>query len=218
MRRIVLFGVSVASLLLLTYAGVLLAFSVPITSEMFTENPSVPQGARALIVPLDPRDAIHTAADGGEASLIMRGEASGTFPSSATDVRLGRALLYIPEGANGTVDVEGHTIDLAGFSGGSTGWVVMGAGASDPWFSATEDTLGRVDHFESPTKIGALFLGGALGFVAPLVVIILTHRGAGRRLQPQAAPFCRECRAPLAPGTEFCTRCGAWSKGETPNA
>lgn len=235
--RLVLFGASIASLLLLTYAGVLIAFSVPMTDEMSAANPSVPAGARAVVVAIQEPTSVPTIAAGDDPALLLHGDDEGSFPTAAKDVRLGRALAYVPSGANGSIEVEGHTIDLAVISGGAEGWVAMGAAEAEPWFTNADETLGVVEKFETPTKLGALFGLGAVGFVAPLVFIIATHRGARRDRKAAAsdapasgskaaatvgsstsASACRECRAPLAPNAEFCMRCGAWTKGDPAHA
>lgn len=220
MRRGILFATSIASLLLLTYAGVLLAFSVPLTDEIHAANPDVPQGARAVVVPIGDAASVKTLLRNESPALLLQGDADGSFPTGATDLRMGRALLYVAPGSTGNVTIDNATIDLAAFSGGSEGWILRGSAEQDPWFSATDATLGEVARFETPAKLGALFAGGALGFVAPLVVVILTHRG-GRRAPGSSAPaalVCRECRAPIAANAEFCMRCGAYTQGNAANA
>jgi len=220
MRRAILFGVSIASLLLLTYAGVLLAFSVPITDEMAAANPDMPRDARAVVVPIAAPLEVRTRATGDEGALIMMGHAHGTFPTAASGVRIGHALAYVPEGSNGTLEVDNLTLDLAALSGGQEGWIAMGDAETEPWFSPASGTLGRVERFETPAKLGSLFAGGALGFVTPLVLVIVTHRGSRRGNGP-ATPgimVCRECRSPLAADAEFCMRCGAYTKGDAAHA
>lgn len=221
MRRLLLFGVSIASLLVLTYAGVLLAFSIPVSDEMAAANPDAPRGSRALVVPIAAPTSVATRASGAEGTLLLRGDADGAFPTAAKDVRMGRALVYAPAGANGTVDVDNVTLDLAAMSGGFEGWILRGDAETDPWFAPADQVLGAVESFETPLKLGALFAGGTLGFVAPLVLMILTHKGsrrAGAAPDPLAHAMCRECRAPLAPNADFCMRCGAWAKGDAANA
>lgn len=222
MRRFVLFGLSISSLLLLTYAGVLLAFSIEVTDDVVAANPGVPSGSRAVVVPLGDPTEIATLLDGTKADLLVQGETDGGFPTGATNVRIGRALAFVPEGSNGTLAVPNAnvTLDLGALSGGAEGWILRGDGETDPWFSPTGRTLGRIETYETPGKLGALFALGALGFVAPLVYIIVTHKGA-RRGAAEGAPrpgvaICRECRAPMTPDATFCMRCGAYTQGGEP--
>lgn len=201
-----------ASLVMLTYAGVLLAFSVVVSPEMAAAEPGTVTGSRAIVVPIaDPRTITVRSAD-EPGALILTGNASGSFPSGTTDPRIGHALLYIPAGANGTGEIDNVTIDLAAASGGAEGWIARGAGETEAWFAPADATVGEVARFEPRGRIGWLMAAGAVGFVAPLAALIVTHRGGAKRGADMT--MCRECRAPLAGGSDFCVRCGAWRADE----
>jgi hypothetical protein len=214
--RWLLFGVALASLVLLTYAGVLFAFSVPVTEDLAAGEPSLTPGTRAVTVPISGKDAVHTLSQGGVADILVWGDSSG-FPASTQDTRIGRAALYVPANANGTVQVGNSTLDLATFSGGVEGWIVQTSDAPEPWFSARDITVGKVNQSVTSAELATLLAGGMVGFIAPLVFIVLTHRG-GKPTAPGGPPsgLCRECRAPLATTSTFCTRCGAWNAAEGP--
>lgn len=199
------------SLVLLTYAGVLLAFSVEVPEDA-ARDIEAPAGARAVVVPIASPASVRVRGDGEPGALLATGEAAGSFPSGATDVRMGRALVHVPAGANGTFAHGNATIDLAAASGGAEGWLIAGPDDA-PWFAPADATLGEVVRFESPARMGLLFGVGTFGFVAPLIALIVTHRGAKRAPDAPVA-FCPECRAPMAGSAEFCMRCGAWRARE----
>lgn len=223
-RRWILFGLALASLVVMTYAGVLFAFSVPVTDEMLETNRDLPDAGRALVMPIVDARSVRTHASAGDGVLLVRGESEGTFPAGATDLAMARALAYV-EPMNGTyepanlslVDVPTSrgtsdlTIDVASLAGGATGWIVMGTGETEPRFFAKDDVLGEVARFASGTTLGLTLALGFLGFVAPLVGIILTHRPSGKRGAPTIV--CRECGAPFPHNGEFCLRCGAYKAG-----
>lgn len=225
-RRWLLFALSLASLVVLTYASVLTAFSVDVSAEMEAANGGeVRAGGRAVILPLVDPSGVATLARDGEGALLVGGTKEQSFPASARNVSLGRALAYVSPGANGsyspaTIELanvtmangtQNLTLDVAALAGGRSGFLVKGDREADVRFLEREDVVGRVDHFESTGSLGLLFLSGGLGFVAPLVVLIATHRASGRRLAPGAVEIaCRECRAPLAKDSDFCMRCGAY--------
>lgn len=215
-RRWLLFGLSLGSLVILTYASLLVAFSVPVDGE------------RALVAPVVDPTLVKTHGRDGEGELLVSGEGEGAVPSTASNVSMGRALAYVSPGANGTyspaslalADVPAEngtrnlTLDVATLAGGASGWIVLDEGAEEPRFVRRDDALGTVARFESTVTLGSYLALGTVGFIAPLVALIATHRGAGRKGAAGAAVnACRECRAPLAPNDAFCTRCGAYRSG-----
>lgn len=237
-RRWPLFVLSLGSLVVLTYAAVLLTFSVPVTDAMVEANrlPGAQEPnarERAIVLPLTDPTLVPTFAARGEATLghpgalLASGDPSASFPASATNVSLGRALAYVSRGADGTYAVstlnltdvpvaDGNgtstvnlTIDVPALAGGGTGFIVKGDAEREPRFVPLDEVVGQVARFEARSSIGWLFASGAFGFVAPLVFVVLTHRGAGRK-GPAGMAVCRECRRPLAPGADFCSACGAW--------
>lgn len=222
-RRWLLFALSLASLSAMSYAGVVLAFSVRVTPEMVEANPDLTQGGRAVLVRVADPALVRTHADSGEGALLVAGERSGSlFASSATGVTMARALLYVDASAasaNVTLigvpsrgGATGLTLDPAQLSNGTAGWVVMGSGESAPRFFAQHAVLGEVSRFASATTLGATFAAGLLGFLLPLVAVVVTHKPSGRRGAPEIA--CRECGSPMQGGADFCLRCGAYRAGE----
>lgn len=235
-RRWLLFLLSLGSLVILVYVGVAFAFSVPVTGEAEAANRApdadVPrEGLRALVVPAVDPSTVPTFAENGTGfggtpgALVAVAEETSTFPAGARNVTLARALAYVPpEGAavNATVnltEVPGAggngtagnlSLDLARLAGNRTGFVVKADNEAEPRFVEAPRVLGQVERFESPGSLMLALASGSFGFVAPLVLIILTHRGAGRRGGGGALPVCRECRAPMPAEESFCTRCGAW--------
>lgn len=235
-RRLVLALVSVASLVVLVYAGVLTAFSIPVTPEMEAAarlpgaaEPAV--GQRVLVVPVPDPTLLGTVAQDGNGTLILVGE-SGTFPSGARDASIVRALAYVAPTANGSyfpatltlnvtrVDANGSatrenvTFDVAALAGGRAGFLVKGDAEPSARFAETSRVVGHVARFEPGVGLVTLFALGATGFAAPLLVLIFTHRASGRPgVQGVPAGVCRECRAPLAASAGFCYRCGALVEG-----
>ena len=208
----------------MTYAGVLMAFSVPLTPRMLDANADLPEAGRAIVVPVpDPR-AVRTHALHGEGAYLLAGRNDGSFPSGTRDASLARALAYVapqegvydpPEltfagvaSRNGTSEL---TVDVAALAQGASGWIVMGSNEEEPRFFARDEVVGEVVRFVSSSGLGTLFASAFVGFVAPLVFLVATHRPAGRAGAPIA--MCRECRASMSPSAEFCLRCGAY-RGE----
>lgn len=211
MPRWLLFVVSLISLVVLTYAGIVLAFSVPVTDEMVAANPSAPAGSRAVVVPVVAPEVVGTLATNRTPSYLMVGDSEGSFPTSARNVRMGQAIAHVPAGSNGTLDVANMTFDLANMTEGHEGWIIRGENETEAWFATKEEVLGEIARYESPGHLTLLFSAGGLGFVAPLITIVATHRGGKRPGAPELV--CRECRAPLASDAEFCMRCGAFKTG-----
>lgn len=228
-RRWLLLLLSLASLVVLSYAAIVVSFSVPVTSEMAQAN-AAPEldGKRALILPMGdpalvptfvaPQDARERDAPG--AFLVVASQPAD-FPASTEDASLARALAWVPAGANDTLVLAGVparngttnlSLDLAALSGGAAGFLVKGDAEDAPRFVTEAQVVGQVARYDTSLSVLALFVTGSIGFVAPLLLLVITHRGAGKR-GPQAGGLhvCAECRAPLGPGMEFCTRCGAWA-------
>lgn len=213
-RRWLLFGLSLGSLVMLTYASLLFAFSVP-----------VGEGSRALVAPVVDPTLVDTHARDGQGELLVSAEQRGSVPSTSVGVAIGHALAYVAPGANGTYSPAVLTLsnvttangtrelrlDVPALAGGASGWIVQGESEDGPRFVPRDAALGTVSRQESTFELMAYVALGLVGFVAPLVALIATHRGAGRPGAPSNA--CRECRAPLDPDDPFCTRCGAFRGG-----
>lgn len=237
-RRWLLLAVSLVSLTILLYGGVSLAFSVDVDGDMERANrlpgqPAPADGQRALVLPLvEPRE-IATFEKGGEAvlghpgALLVLGDDDGTFPASAVNVSLARALAYVEPGPNGTYAplalsgvpmVEGEnatttnlTLDVGALAGGRSGFVVKPDALAEPFFVVPEDVVGQVAQFESQGDAFLLLFLGAMGFVLPLIALIVTHKPSGKPgVGPGSGPICPECRAPTMAGHDFCARCGAY--------
>lgn len=227
-RRWLLFGLALGSLVLMTWAGVLLAFSVPLDESARAENPEAGEATRAIVVPANDLAGVATFASGREPVLLAAGTQEGSFPVSAQNVSLGRALARVTPTENGSYEpatleladvpttngTTNLTLDVAALAGGASGFVVLSRGEAEPRFVSDEQILGEVAAFESTTGLWTRFGMGLLGFLAPLVVLVVTHKGGRRAGAGEGAGLvgCRECRAPLPPRSEFCTRCGAWTK------
>jgi hypothetical protein len=214
-RRWWLAVVSVASLVVLIYAGVFTAFSVPVTTGAHA-------GTRALIVPVADATAIPTVRMDGNGTLIVIADPGASFPAAAGNVTIVRALAYVTPTADGTyvpanetfnLSGAATTLDIAALAGGKSGYLVYDEDAkTNATFATTDRVVGAVSRFDASTQLVAYFIIGSFGFVIPLVVLMATHKGAGVRGPPAgvARDSCPECRAPVPPGQDFCTRCGAW--------
>lgn len=210
-RRFLLIALAVVALGALMYASVATALSVPVTGEMDRANraPGSPPlaGTRALLVPIPDPTRV-------EGDLLVAGETPSGFPSGARNATMGRVLAYVAPTANGSYVpasrvVENGTVDVAVLAAGRSGFLVKGDAAPDVWFVETGDALGSVARFETWASLVALYSFGSIGFVAPLVLLIVTHRATGRPGVPAEVAGCPECRAPVAAGQEFCYKCGA---------
>lgn len=224
-----------ASLAVLVYAGVSLAFSVPVDDETaagFAGVEGAPRaGARATVVPVVDAAVVETLARGGDGralgfagTLLAYGEPDGSVPATAEDVRIARALAFVTPDANrsdelalenvplldenGTLVAANLTLNVTHLAGNATGFLMKVDRSNETFFVAQDRIVGEVARFDAPSKAIALFVAGALGFVAPLVALIATHRASGAR--GPAEGVCRECRAPMSPGADFCLRCGAY--------
>ena len=217
-RRWLLFGLSLASLLAMTYAGVSLAFSLKVTPDVADANPEAKLGSRMIVRQVAAPEAVRTAAEGGEGDLVVSGLNAAGFVAQATNVTVGHALAFVRPDANGTyanasvVSRGNETVNVTALAAGGTGWIVQGANEPAPRFVPAASVLGVVDGFQNATLLPGLFTLAVVGFLAPLVTIVLTHRGGGTRGAPAAANLCRECRAPLASNVDFCIRCGAYAR------
>ena len=224
-RRWWLVALAVGSLVVLLYASIALALSVTVTPEMEAANrvPGAPPlaGARALLVPLaDPLRA--------KDQLVVAGGTESGFPSGAQNASMGRVLAFVAPTANGsyvpaTLEltnvsmVENGTatrgnlsVDVTALAAGRSGFIVKGDAEARPRFVEESGVLGAVARYETPLSLLAMFSFGGIGFVAPLVVLILTQRRRGVAGVPAQVGGCPECRAPVEPGAGFCMRCGAW--------
>jgi hypothetical protein len=235
-RRWWLVLLSVLSLVLLVFAGVVAAFSAPVTPQMERANraPGAPEpaaGERALVVPLTDVTLVPTfknglGADlGHNGSLLLLGDPGAAFPASADNRSLARALAYVAPTANGSYDpatiaFEGlpgagnATVDVASLAGGKSGFLVKGDAEANVTFVDRDHVVGSVAGFESSTLVYASLALCAFGFIAPLVALIRTHAPRGKP-GVGGAVACPECRAPVALDADFCTRCGAWTKGRS---
>lgn len=218
--RWLLFTVSVCALGLMTYGGVLFAYSVPLSPAMLDANPDLPAAERVIVWPRGAPETLPTHAADGRGAYLVIGYANGTMPAAATHARLARALIFVEPGAStgATVDLvdvpsangtTNFTIDVGARSGGAAGWIVMGAGEDAPWFVGRDAVIGPALRLASNAELALLLVGGFLGFLAPLAVVVATHRP---RASPERAGalYCRECRAMLPASATFCLRCGAY--------
>jgi hypothetical protein len=201
---------SIVSLATLVVAGVTTAYSVPVAP-----------GQRALVVP--PADATRIP----PGTLVAVGDPGATFPAGTLNSSIVLALAYVAPTANGsyvpaTLDANlggrNATLDVAALAGGKSGYLAHREGDANATFVETGRVLGTVSRYAASSSIVALFVGGSVGFVLPLVVLMATHRGTGRPGVPagMAAGACPECRAPVPAGHGFCTRCGAWLQEAPP--
>lgn len=146
LRRRLLRILALVSLATLVYAGVSLAFSVPVMHTAVEANESplggVPPASRAVVVPVSDPALVATLHDGTETFLGYHGAflAYGTpgriFPAGADDVRLGRALLFLPADARPETAADA---DATGDGTGSTNASDDGADASAPAENSTTD-------------------------------------------------------------------------------
>lgn len=228
-RRWLLIALSLSSLVVLSYAGIAVAFSVPISEEMAAESAldgSGPRaGERAVIAPIVAANDVRTwARDADNASLLMVAERAAIFPAAAEHPSLVRALAYVSVLHNlsyaaptielvGLPSAEGPfnaSVNVTSMAAGQNGFFVKSDASREIRFVPTTRVVGQVTGFESSGWVFGLVAVGAAGFVAPLVALIFTARPprAVRVGIPGAA--CPECRRPLPAAADFCTACGAW--------
>lgn len=240
-RRWLLVALSLSALVLLVYAGISVAFSVPVTDQMesasrLPDATDPHQGTRAVVVPVvDPTTVPTLRVPGDEntsgypGAYLLIAERTADFPASSQNASIVRALAFVAPTANGSYEpafielvgvpsgntTENVTLDVAKLAGGKTGFFVKADPARDAQFIETSRVVGQIARYDNEIQVWLLFAAGGFGFVAPLVLLILTHRGSSRRGAAVALTgVCPECRAPITPGAEFCLRCGAWLSRE----
>lgn len=245
-RRWWLVLLSLASLVVLAYAGVFSAYSVTVSPEMeraerLPEASEPRAGARALVVPISDAAQVPTfnnalaKSSGRNGTLLLVGDPDAAFPAVVKNASIVRALAYVTPTANGTfvpsdisftdlpradgnrTKTSNVTVNVTALAAGRSGFLVKADADENVTFVPTSNVAGAVARFDPAPALVSLFAFGAFGFVAPIVVLIVTHRGVGKRGIAGAgavAGICPECRQPLAAGAEFCLRCGAWLKGD----
>lgn len=239
-RRWLLGILALGSLVLLAYASVLFAYSVPISERMENESrlpgDDEPRtGQRALVVPVLnlaglPTAYNHTATgDDRPGTLLLVSDDDANFPAGVSNASVVRALAYVTADASGTIQVTGIpardgdnatttnlTLDVANLAQGRTGFLVKADATPDVRFVPENDVVGQVAHFEPTGDLVMLLVVGAAGFVLPIVALLATHRPSGK---PGIGDvICNECRGPTNANLDFCTRCGAYKKGRGGNA
>jgi hypothetical protein len=181
---------------------------------------------------------VPTLASGGDperhpGALLLVAEGDPDFPAAADNASIVRALAFV------TVDGEGRptpaTVNLTGVSlreGGNatrrnvtldvaplvagargSGWLVK-PDAADPAevrFVPEGRVVGTVEGYDTLGGLLTIILLGSVGFVAPLVFLVMTHRPSGRPGVGEV--LCPECRGPMPGASDFCPRCGAWKRG-----
>lgn len=216
-RRWLLFGLSLSSLLAMTFAGVSLAFSLKVTPDMAEADPDAKLGTRMVIHLIGDPAEVRTLSADGDGDLVVTADAGAAFVARAQNVSLARALAYATPDTNGTyapatfTGRANATVNVSALAAGGTGWIVQAANEEAPRFVPAENILGEVVRFENATLLPALFIAGVVGFLAPLVAIVVSHRGGGPR-SASVGNLCPECRAPMAASAEFCVRCGAYAR------
>ncbi|MFA5861234.1 MAG: zinc ribbon domain-containing protein [Candidatus Thermoplasmatota archaeon] len=235
---------SVISLVVLVSAGVLTAFSVTVTPDMerATRLPGAADpvaGMRALVVPIAAPTLVPTflqpAPDAGapEGALLLVADPGTSFPAQSRNASIVHALAFVAPTANGSfvpqtltftdlTHVEGNatiaenvTVDVNALAVGQTGFIVKAETERNITFVPTDHVVGTVAQYDPAPLIPSLFVLGGAGFVGPIIVLIVTHRGrAVSGVGSVTAGLCRECRAPLDAGSTFCTHCGAWQDGK----
>lgn len=239
-RRWLLLVVSLGSLLILAYGGALVSFSVPVTAAMEAEgrlpgSAGPEAGRRALVLPVRDPAAVPTFIQGFEGpehvpgALLLVADGRPDFPAAADNASIVRALAFV------TVDAEGRpappglnltevpsragenvtyanlTVDLAGYGVNGPGWLVKPDATGEMRFVPVDRVVGTVEGYETLGDLLTVFLLGGVGFVAPLVFLVMTHRPSGRPGVGEV--LCAECRGPMPGASDFCPRCGAWKRG-----
>ena len=228
-RRWLLIALSLSSLVVLSYAGIAVAFSVPITTEMAEENSLDGKGPRAgdraVIAPIvAAKDVVTFARDPANTSMLLVAQRAAIFPAAAEQPSLVRALAYVSvlhnlSYAAPTIDfvdlpsADGPfnaTVNVTQLANGQNGFFVKSDASREIRFVPSTGVVGEVARFESSLWIFGLVAFGALGFVAPLVALILTARPVKPARVGLPGAACPECRRPLPAGADFCMACGAW--------
>ena len=233
-RRWLLLVVSLASLLILAYGGVLIAYSVPVSAEMEAEGrlpgmESPPEaGRRALVLPVRDPGIVPTAM-GGTGALLLVADDVPDFPASSRNASIVRALAFVTVDPDGRVAPENVTLanltrregdnattynqsfELGPMAGGRAGFLVKPDATDGARFVPLDQVVGTVEGYESLGDLVIIFLLGGSGFLLPLVYLVVTHRPSGRPGVGEVV--CAECRGPMPAASDFCPRCGAWKKG-----
>lgn len=243
-RRWLLLALSLASLVVMSYGAIAVALSVPITQEMAEANSlgdnTPAQGDRAAVRPLVNPGDVATWHRDGEGTWLIVNDRPVMMPVLAENVELVGAMAYVsvlhdgtyrePEivltnltalDENGETVTFNETVNVTAMAAGKDGFFVKTANGRDLRFVATRNVVGAVERFESAAWSYGLVIFGSLGFVAPLVVLMLTARPTGtpgvksaRGPAAAAGAACPECRRPLPGNADFCTSCGAWVPGK----
>lgn len=203
-------ALSIASLVVLSYGAIALAFSVPVTSDMVAANhiaDDAPQdGTRAVVAPITSGVNVPTHASGGApAWLVVADRASVALPASSDGARLVQAIAYVSVlhngayatptlnltdltrvDANGSVERFNATVNLDEVAGGQNGFIVKAAAAGEVEFVPAHQVVGEVARFESEAWVFGVVGAGTAGFVAPLVALVATARPTGKPGMPRA--------------------------------
>lgn len=197
-------------------------------------------GQRAVAFPIEDAASLATVEngrageDGGSGALLVIADSLGDLPANAHNVSVVRALAWLAPAENGSyaaprvalanlTRVEGGnvtrfdaTVDVLPLAAGRTGWLVKADAEGDIRFVPQERVLGEARAYVDTMQVVWLLALTGVGFLAPIVWLILTHKPTGTRGLPGGVPGviggCPECRAPVPEGTDFCPRCGAWTK------
>lgn len=245
-RRRLLGLLALASLAVLIYGGVSLAFSVPVDQRAVEENAQpetgVPAGHRAVVVPIVDPGLVPTLAGDGDPFLghpgafLAWGQPDGMFPANAKDVRLGRALLHLSAGTPPNETAESRFVNLTGVPmphrDDPRGVDNLTLNLSALW-DGRAGYIVKPDHLEEPLFVAQEeVVGQVVRFEAPVqyglilaggafgflapLTVLVMTHGGQKRAPTGGLGMCAECRAPLAQGERFCVRCGAWSKENSP--
>lgn len=245
-RRFLLPLLSLASLLVLAYGGVVLAFSVPVDERMEAESrlPGADHpahGDRALVLPLtgDPASIPTFAAgdpgwDERPGATLALSDNRPDFPASADNASLARALARVAPTPNGTYepaqlvlrDVPATAPDGNATTLNLTLDVAALAGGATGWL-VKPDGSGNVSFVPDERVLGTV-----AGYEDGGDVVLLLTLGAFGFVTPLVAFMlthrpsgrpgigqvaCPECHGPMPAAADFCTRCGAWKPGKEPN-
>ena len=228
----------------MSYGAIAVALSVPITPSMAEANslgentPS--SGDRAAVRPLVNPGNVATWHRDGQGTWLIVNDRQVMMPVLAENAELVGAMAYVSVLHDGTyrepelmltnltaLDENGErityneTVNVTASAGGKDGFFVKTANGRDVRFVEARHVVGAVERFESAAWTYGLVIVGTLGFVAPLVILMITARptgspgiGGARASSPAPGAACPECRRPLPGNADFCTSCGAWVPGK----
>lgn len=177
---------------------------------------------------------------GEPGALLVYANDARTIPATTPEPRIARALAFLEglpdfdeedsENAtlartmtihdapsldeNGTAVRADLVVDLVALGVDGRGYLMKADHSTEVVFVPVDDVVGQVTRFDPASRIYLLFVSGSIGFVMPIVLLVATHRAPTGGAHAGVAGLCRECRTELPAGTDFCLRCGAWSKGE----